>query len=430
MKLKKLNIESYLHLQGVEFDFTYPAGHAKAGQPLEKICIIGQSATGKTSVLELIKNNIIKSRSLKLVDRSFDPYISGPYDLGFNGTIEYLYGESFIKFKELEIIKNKKTYFKSEGVFPGPGDLFENGSKLIYYNSEIITKQVIQVLNQHPQDTIKLAEAQKWPYESKNKNIKNYALEFSQDTNEGTWLSILNQILEYRKRFTQMAAELINKGTIGDLTKLNKKYENWSKENVHPLIAFAEYFNPILNKLNLEVDLINTEYPIPIKSKLTDEVVPISALSTGTKGLLLSLFPLFELDTEDALVLIDEPERSLFPDMQIDLMQHYQRLAPKAQFVVATHSPFIAAAFEPEERFILYFNEKGKVAVRRGESPIGDDPNDMLRNDFNVDYYNEFGKKAYKDYLALKTKVAQTTVKEEKEKLMVELAQLGDKYNF
>ena len=57
------------------------------------------------------------------------------------------------------------------------------------------------------------------------------------------------------------------------------------------------------------------------------------------------MFPLFELDTTGSIILLDEPERSLFPDMQIDLITHYQNLAPEAQFIIATHSPFIAAAF-------------------------------------------------------------------------------------
>jgi predicted ATPase len=118
----------------------------------------------------------------------------------------------------------------------------------------------------------------------------------------------------------------------------------------------ANFFNPILNKLNIEVDLVNTEFTIPFKSKIKDEVVPVSSLSTGTKGLLLTMFPLYELDTNDAIILMDEPERSLFRDMQIDLITHYQNLAPNAQFIIATHSPFIAAAFETEERFILYFD--------------------------------------------------------------------------
>lgn len=57
MKIKTLNIDSYRHLQNISLDFTYPEGHMNAGKPLEKICIIGQSATGKTTILELIKNN-------------------------------------------------------------------------------------------------------------------------------------------------------------------------------------------------------------------------------------------------------------------------------------------------------------------------------------------------------------------------------------
>ncbi|RYE35890.1 MAG: hypothetical protein EOP42_05375, partial [Sphingobacteriaceae bacterium] len=204
----------------------------------------------------------------------------------------------------------------------------------------------------------------------------------------------------------------------------------WSENNENPLVSFANYFNPILKKLNLEVDLINTEYSIPIKSGYNDKTIPISSLSTGTKGLLLSMFPLYELDTTDSIILVDEPERSLFPDMQIDLISHYQNLAPDAQIIVATHSPFIAAAFEPEERFILYFDDDGKVAVRKGESPIGDDPNDLLKNDFKVDYYNEFGKKAYKEYLNLRTKLTQETELEKKKELLIELTELGDKYNF
>ncbi|MDQ6845518.1 MAG: ATP-binding protein [Bacteroidota bacterium] len=227
-----------------------------------------------------------------------------------------------------------------------------------------------------------------------------------------------------------MTSEIINKGAIADPNKLTKEYSKWSESNKNPLVLFAEKFNPVLEKLNLEIDLVNTEYPIPVKSKIKDDIIPISSLSTGTKGLLLSMFPLYELNTNNVIILIDEPERSLFPDMQIDLISHYQNLAPNAQFIIATHSPFIAAAFEPEERFILYFDEEGQAALRRGESPIGDDPNDMLTNDFHVSYYNEFGKAAYKQYLNLQRKAKQEKEPEEKKKLVVEMAKLGNKYNF
>ena len=193
---------------------------------------------------------------------------------------------------------------------------------------------------------------------------------------------------------------------------------------------FAEKLNPLVEKLNLEVDLVNTEYSIPIKNKKTDEVIPIQNSSTGTKGILLSFFPLFKLDIKESIILIDEPERSLYPDMQMDLMEHYKKLVPDAQIIVATHSPFIAASFEAEERFILYFDEEGKVAVRRGESPIGDDPNDMLKNDFGVNYYNKYGEEAYKKYLDLKEEIANEVDPKKKKELLLEAVKLGDTYNF
>jgi hypothetical protein len=395
--------------------------------PLDKICIIGQSATGKTSILELIKDNLTQLRSIETINET---YIFNQFNLNFKGEIEYLYDNASLIITEDKINKNGKEFLNSKSGGGSIQKLINDGLKLLYLSSEVISKETINIFNQNPLSLIGTLADKKYLAYDKMYYYSNYINEFSQDLNEELWFALLYKILDYRKRFTQLASELINKGAIGDPKKLNKEYSKWSETNENPLVSFSNYFNPVLNKLNLQVDLVNTEYAIPIKSKVNDEVIPISGLSTGTKGLLLSMFPLLEIDTTDSIILIDEPERSLFPDMQIDLIQNYQNIAPLAQFVVATHSPFIAAAFEPEERFILYFNENGKVAVRRGESPIGDDPNDILRNDFNVDYYNEFGKKAHQDYLSLKRKLSKETEIEEKKKLAIKLAELGDKYNF
>lgn len=427
MKIKKINIHSYKHLENIALDFTYPEGHINAGKLLDKVCIIGQSATGKTSILELIKDNLLELNSVEVLNES---HLFHHFSLNFKGDIEYLDDTQTLVAGENKIIKNGRTLLNLDGSGGGTvGKLVEDGLRLLYFSSEFISKETINIFNQNPLDILNGLGDTKRSFQAKFKN-PNFIYEFSQNIDEGIWFSLLYKILDYRKRFTQMASELINKGAIGDINKLNKKYAKWAEVNENPLLLFAKIFDPILKKLNLEIDLVNTEYSIPIKSKYNDEVVPVSGLSTGTKGLLLSMFPLFELDTTNSIILLDEPERSLFPDMQIDLITHYQNLAPDAQFIVATHSPFIAAAFEPEERFILYFTEDGNVVVRRGESPIGDDPNDILSQDFNVDYYNDFGKKAYKDYLELKAKVSKETLPEKKKNLLLELAKLGDKYNF
>jgi len=427
MKLKSLHIDSYKHLQNLKFDFTYPEGHAKFGQPLEKICIIGQSATGKTSVLELIKDSISKIDSVEIINGKF---FMKHFELPFDGRLEFFYEDQILKISKDIINLNGLEFKNISGASGTITRLFNTRLRLLYLSSEVISKEAINIFNQNPINIISDLSIEKYSGFNKRDIDSNYIIEFLQNINADIWFSLLYKILDYRKRFTQMASELINKGAIADTKKLSKQYEKWAEANKNPLVPFAEKFNPVLKKLNLEVDLINTEYTIPIKSHSRDEVIPIAGLSTGTKGLLLSFFPLFELDTTNAIILFDEPERSLFPDLQIDLMFHYQSLAPDAQIVVATHSPFIAAAFDPEERFILYFDEMGEVQVRRGESPKGDDPNDMLRNDFNVDYYNDFGKQAYEKYLTLKSRAKRETEPQKKKELMIELTTLGDKYNF
>ena len=87
MKIKSLQIDAYRHLQNLHLDFTYPAGHDKAGQPLDKVCIIGQSATGKTSLLELVRDSITQLADLAITE---EQYLIGLFKLDFQGNAEYL----------------------------------------------------------------------------------------------------------------------------------------------------------------------------------------------------------------------------------------------------------------------------------------------------------------------------------------------------
>ncbi len=427
MRIKRLHINSHNHLHDLKFDFTYPKGHSKEGKPLEKICIIGQSATGKTSILELLLTQIKKLNQLQVLENK---YIWKDF-LPFDGEIEVDFGKYSCVWERDTITKGESKY----GPMPASGGgtvakLIQDKIRVIYLSADILSSDIINVFDQNPLNLINTLKDKKYSHIKSNLESYYNIFEFNKELNEELWFSILYKVLTYRQKFTQMASELINKGSIGDIKRLNKEYEKWAKVNENPLIQFANTFNPILNKLNLEVDLINTEYPIPIKSLTNDEIVPISKLSTGTKGLLLSMFPLFEIETSQSLILIDEPERSLFPDIQVELISNYQKIAPNAQLIIATHSPFIASSFEPEERFVLYFDKEGTVQVKNGISPIGDDPNDILNNDFNVDYYNEFGKNAYKEYLSLKQSINNEKDLNKKNLLLQSLVKLGDKYNF
>jgi hypothetical protein len=437
MKISKLHIDQFRHLENLDFDFTYPKDfhiEEKRGKPLEKICFIGQSATGKTGLLELINEEVYNlHRAYKFEDLTENDFPKENNTDGFSsGTIDFLSVEINLTLKigkaktiptvYYEILK-KELLDNNEYL----SRVITNLKKTIFYfkanlisdkNIEIFTKNPIDILEKYRDEILN----------PKNDFINNNFI-FDDNVAPEIWLYLLNDILNYRKNFTQIMTELVHK-YIKDIGKFRSEYEKWQKYNPNVLESFAHKLNPILEKLNLEVDLVNTEYCIPIKNKKRDEIIPIQETSTGTKGLLLSFLPLFKFDTKDSIILIDEPERSLYPDMQMDLMDYYQNLAPEAQFIVATHSPFIAASFEPEERFILYFDEDGKVAVRRGTSPIGDDPNDMLYNDFGINYINKFGQEKYNEYLDLKQKIHFEKDEKIKKEYAEKLEKIGDEYNF
>ena len=436
MKLSKLNIESFRHLENLDFDFTYPKDYkdaTKAGKPLEKICFIGQSATGKTGLLELIFEYNLYLLTLEVVNSKYLTSMRQE-SKNVNGEIDFVANNVNYKLKNDEVffLNRKLTY---QNVGGEVRDLISTNEKnnVLYFKSDLISNTNIELFSKNPIELIEKYAVDLISVENVHKFFtkdKIYGLIFDANVESKIWLYLLNEILKYRKNFTQKMSELIHKGLLANQKKLSDEFNKWQKDNPNSLELFASKFNPILKKLNLEVDLVDTGFSIPIKNKINDEIIPIQNTSTGTKGLLLSFLPLYKLDTKDSIILIDEPERSLYPDVQMELMEHYQNLAPDAQFIVATHSPFIAASFEPEERFILYFDEKGKVAVRRGSSPIGDDPNDMLYNDFGVNYYNSFGKAAYKKYLELKEDLSKEKDPAKKKKLLLETVQLGDTYNF
>jgi recombinational DNA repair ATPase RecF len=107
MKVKELYIKDYHQFEDFGLDLTYPEGHEKAGQPLDKVCFIGQSGTGKTSLLEVINSfvedslqSVLNSVSNKIVEEKNGSHIffqhmgntmKGVYDEGRVGVFSSVY---------------------------------------------------------------------------------------------------------------------------------------------------------------------------------------------------------------------------------------------------------------------------------------------------------------------------------------------------
>ena len=68
---------------------------------------------------------------------------------------------------------------------------------------------------------------------------------------------------------------------------------------------------------------------------------------------------------------------------------------------------------------------------RNGETPIGDDPNDLLSKDFNIrSLLGKEGIKKWERYIELKLTIPTVADKEQKSKLLDEFIEIGNAYNF
>lgn len=68
---------------------------------------------------------------------------------------------------------------------------------------------------------------------------------------------------------------------------------------------------------------------------------------------------LFSITNKEFVVTLDEPENHLHPSMQRSILSNLISAFPQAQFIVATHSPFIVSAVEDSYVYALkYFGSK------------------------------------------------------------------------
>ncbi len=444
MKITGIEIDEYRQFKNIKFDFTYPEGHPKEGQPLEKVCFIGQSGTGKTTLLDLLmlyfraiaeaNDSVRLERSQADIDSDFlyDSFL-------VDATVKCLINDRLISLSKLNGEAYKLLQWFVENKLR---DDISTTDKLCLYISESIANESLRVLRKESKrkgaqiDFVKMSSEgneETEDDEELNRFINQKIVKIGTGQSSVVWRYLLNDINLYDTNLNRIALSMVNGININHFSanKLVEKINNWKSKNVNPRIDLAEKcLNKILERFFLEVDVDDSEAPIVLKTKAGVSIKSY-VVSNGTRQIIATAIPLYKFNTSNAVILFDEPERSLFPDIQRELIKYYSSLAPRAQFFYATHSPIIASAFEPCERFILYFNENGQVNFHRGIAPEGDDPNDILRQDFDMsELMLEKGIKEYERYRRLGMQIREETDEEKKNQLIAERLELGNRYNF
>ncbi len=308
----------------LKINLTYPKGHKKAGQPLDKICFIGQSGTGKTSLLEIIKSNI-----------------SGDY----SNTPKANFKTVNLRYKFFDKIITKTPLIN----FPAYG---------------------VENIKQLDKDEI---------LEFEDKNYHKI-IDFSKTDPKEHWYSILQELKNYQEKAINFNLEISEnfknlrniRDTRKEIENINKKIEKWEIDNTNLLAELNQFLKPILDKFYLRIKTDPTSLEdlkfVPVENykyredgEITSKEIPTQYLSTGTKQILARSIPLYSIKPKNSIILIDEPENSFYPDVQKQYVNFIVEAYPLNQFFFATHSPTIASAFDPWEIVELKFNKTGKV---------------------------------------------------------------------
>jgi predicted ATP-dependent endonuclease of OLD family len=356
MKIKNIYIPKLHHFNDLHLDLTYPLGHPKAGEALDKICIIGQSGTGKTTLLKLI--SILSYRPNNY---------SSITDLDTISKIEVELQLDDLRIQkriEMDEESEKMSNIWTEGFINEAEVSFDDGVKI--WNEFLKNSKTLSIY--FPADLdFKLEVDQN----DKTTLDKQKVIDFSIERVADIWKIILSDIQNYQENEIKIRQEISkvaeNSKDIDAIQEAVKKLEDWRSKRYNPVEDVAEKcLDPLLKNFGLRV---KTALDFQGKDdigfiKIEDfegNEVPNGLLSTGTKQVMLSALPLFLLKPHKSQILYDEPERSLYPDMQRIIVDYYIKQTVDCQFFFCTHSPIIASSFEPWEIVELKFDDNWNI---------------------------------------------------------------------
>lgn len=93
---------------------------------------------------------------------------------------------------------------------------------------------------------------------------------------------------------------------------------------------------------------------------------PIDAVSGGIAAIIDLSWQIFMYnDKNNFVVIIDEPENHLHPELQRTLLPNFLEAFPSAQFIISTHNPFIISSVSDSNVYVLDYNENNAVSSKK-----------------------------------------------------------------
>ena len=327
MKIEKIYISNYKNLKNLEMNFK------KNNEILDLVVLTGSNGSGKTRILECILN-------------CFENYINSNYkedknrlDIYFQENEKKCFNESF----DLEMffkVLNRYNWKKVEPFVLGDNykkdDFFEKG-KMLKEKLEVLPK-IIYVpteINFQKMDTASTTLVQKYKF------INIVDTNLIKDIPSFIATKIITMIFQNKNE------------KVGDVQK--KVFDE-----INEIFEILE--------INVKVEDISQDgRNIPIFKNSAGEKFDINELSSGEKQLFLRTLAIKMLNPENSIILIDEPEISLHPKWQQQIVDVYKKIGKNNQIIIATHSPHILGSVKKENIILLDRNDDGKIMIKTDE---------------------------------------------------------------
>ncbi len=293
MKIKKLILKNFRQFEDVEFDFT-----DADGKVLDVVVLAGVNGSGKSTILNFISD---------VFSRQVDPWFKGFFELDFskdslfNGLKTYTLGE-------------KENHSNRNAIF--------NDIDNLRINMEFPTI----------------------PAQSN-------AFDITHLFNRGN-IKKNNFINENSELIT---FEVTEQKILNDLQK--SVFSNEHKTPFEVKNNVISSLNRGLEALKTNIRLVNIEFDKLLFSNEKKNDLSFSDLSNGEQQLFFQIFTLHNLNLNNGILLIDEPEDAMHPTWQREILNVYKGIGHNNQVFVATHSPQILASVKPESLFVLSIDE-------------------------------------------------------------------------
>lgn len=333
MKIKKVKWENHPILGDLELDFLDTSNSA----PYDTILFAGENGTGKTTILETISTFLNR------------------------GSFEY--------FEFIEYIVNGKIYKAVQANHSTVKDFYsmidDAGNATPIHanknnNAQLIDTNILDI--RHYGCVFSKARADYKTQKITSTTTKILDSEKYDNDQEDDFTSLKQLIVDVQNQDTSDYAE-INE-SLGSTPKTWNDFYITSK-----IYRFKNAFDTFFDKLKYEkVTNMNSEKAILFKKN--NNSISIDKLSTGEKQIVFRGIYLLRNNKklDGAAIMVDEPELSMHPKWQKNILKYYQDLFTesgnqKTQIFIATHSEHLVsqALKDRAKNLVVILNETGGI---------------------------------------------------------------------